>query len=272
MRLSHPAARALLLLVLMTLLPFSGVERALAADPGPRASQDRIDAYIQERMAAWSVPGLALAIVESGTVSLTRGYGVANREQQAPMTTQTLVAVGSTTKPVTVTAVLQLAEQGKLDLDAPVTKYLPWFSMDDPRFGSITVRQLLNHTSGIPASASLDGNQDADALEQRVRALDWEQLRSAPGTHWEYANDGFNVAGLIVQAVSGMPYEQYVQGRILKPLGMGRSTFDPAQGAAFGMAQGYVKRKGQVQAEKTRLTRGYDPAGMLLTDAEDSGR
>jgi CubicO group peptidase (beta-lactamase class C family) len=258
--------------MLVALLPLSSAGQALAADAGARASQNRIDAYIQERMAAWSVPGLSLAIVEDGQVSLTRGYGLANREQHAPMTPQTLVAVGSTTKPITATAALQLVEQGKLDLDTPVTKYLPWFSMDDPRFGQITVRELLSHTSGIPASASLDGNQDADALEQHVRALDWVQLRSDPGTHWEYANDGFNVAGLIVQVIAGVPYEQYVGDQILKPLGLQRSTFDPDQAAQLGLAQGYVKRKGQLQPTPTRLTRSYDPSGMLLTDAEDSSR
>jgi CubicO group peptidase (beta-lactamase class C family) len=265
--------RLAVIVVMIATAGLVGVARPARADAaGARASQDRIDAYIQERMAAWSVPGLSLAIVEDGAVSVTRGYGMANREQQTPMTPQMMVAVGSATKPVTTTAVLQLVEQGKLDLDAPVTRFLPWFSMDDPRFGGITVRELLNHTSGIPASASLDGNQDADALEQQVRALDWEQLRSDPGTHWEYANDGFNVAGTIVQAIAGVPYEQYVDTQILKPLGMTRSTFDPARGAQLGMVQGYVKRKGQLQPEPTRFTRGYDPAGMLLTDADDSGR
>src|SRR3954452_23823168 len=139
--------------------------RALA-EGGPRAPQDRIDAYVQERMAAWSVPGLSLAIVEDGKVSVTRGFGLANREQAVAMTPATLVAVGSTTKSVTALAILQLVEQGKVDLDAPVTRYLPWFSMDDPRAGEITVRQLLTHTSGIPASAALDGNQAPDALER----------------------------------------------------------------------------------------------------------
>ena len=86
-------------------------------------------------MAAWSVPGLSLAIVEDGKVSVTRGYGVANREQATPMTPQTLVAVGSTTKSVTALAVLQLVEQGNVDLDAPVTRYLPWFTLDDPALG-----------------------------------------------------------------------------------------------------------------------------------------
>src|SRR5205823_10772431 len=137
--------------------------------------------------------------------SVTRGFGLANREQAVAMTPETLVALGSTTKSVTALAILQFVEQGRVDLEAPVTRYLPWFSMDDPRAGEITVRQLLTHTSGIPASAQIDGNQDPDALEQRVRALDWEQLRSAPGTQFEYANDGFNVAGLIVQAVAGVP-------------------------------------------------------------------
>ena len=98
----------------------------------PRTASTR---YVQERMAAWSVPGLSLAIVEDGQVSVTRGYGLADREQARPMTPQTLVAVGSTTKPVTAPAVLQLVEQGNVDLDAPVTRYLPWFTLDDPRVG-----------------------------------------------------------------------------------------------------------------------------------------
>jgi CubicO group peptidase (beta-lactamase class C family) len=241
-------------------------------DPSARAPQDRIDGYVQERMAAWSVPGLALAIVEDGQVTLTRGYGLADREQGRPMTPQTPIAIGSTTKPLTATAVLQLVEAGKVGLDDPVTRYLPWFQLDDPRTAGITVRQLLSHTSGIPASASLDGRQDADALERRVRSLEWEKPRSAPGTRWEYANDGFNTAGLIVQVVSGMAYEQYIAEAILKPLGMTRSTFDPIRAVELGLAQGYVRRKGELSPEQTRLTRAYNPSGMLLASADDAGR
>ncbi|MCC6178751.1 MAG: serine hydrolase [Chloroflexi bacterium] len=236
------------------------------------ATQDQIDGYVQERMSAWNVPGLALAIVENGRVSVTRGYGAANLTDGTPMTPHTLVAVGSTTKGVTALAVMQLAEQGTIDLDAPVTRYLPWFHLDDERSAAITVRQLLDNTSGIPASAELTGSQEPDGLERRVRALEYSPLRSAPGSRWEYANDGFNTAGLIVQVVSGVPYEQYVQEHIFGPLGMTHSTFDPAQAASLGLAQGYVRRTGQLMAAQTRLTRGYNPSGMLLTDAEDSGR
>ncbi len=237
-----------------------------------RASQDRVDAYVDERMAAWSIPGLALAVVEDGQVTLTRGYGLADREHARPMTPQTPVAVGSATKPITATAIMQLVEAGKVELDAPVTRYLPWFNLDDPRSAQITVRQLLSHTSGIPASASLTGGQEPDALERRVRALEWEKLRTAPGARWEYANDGFNTLGLVVQAVSGVSYEQYVADKILTPLKMTRSTFDPARAAELGLAQGHVKRKGELRAEKTRLTKAYNPSGMLLTSAEDAGR
>jgi CubicO group peptidase (beta-lactamase class C family) len=235
-------------------------------------AQAQLDAYIQERMTAWSVPGLALSIVEGGRVTVTQGYGLADREQSRPMTPQTPVAVGSTTKPLTAAAIMQLVEAGAVELDARVTQYLPWFTLDDPRSTEITVRQLLNHTSGIPASASLDGRQEPDALERRVRSLEWERLSSTPGTRFEYSNDGFNTAGLIVQVVSGLPYEQYMTQKLLGPLGMTRSTFDPARAAELGLAQGYLKRKGQLRPEKTRLTRSYNPAGMLLTTAEDSGR
>ena len=114
--------------------------------------------------------------------------------------------------------------------------------------------------------------QEADALERRVRALEWLKLQSAPGQRFEYANDGFNTAGLIVQTVSGMPFEQYIAEKILKPLKMTRSTFDPARAAELGLAQGYLKRKGELRPEKTRLTKAYNPSGMLLTSAEDAGR
>ena len=236
------------------------------------AAQERIDAYVQERMAAWSIPGLAVAVVEDGQVVLTRAYGLADREQNRPMTPQTPVAVGSATKPITATAIMQLVEAGTVDLDTPVTRYLPWFTLDDPRAAEITVRQVLNHTSGIPASASLTGGQEPDALDRRVRALEWEKLRSAPGARWEYANDGYNTLGAIVQAVSGMPYEQYVAEKILSPLGMTHTTFDPVRAAELGLAQGYLKRKGELRPERTRLTRAYNPSGMLLASAEDGGR
>jgi CubicO group peptidase (beta-lactamase class C family) len=237
-----------------------------------RASQDRIDAYVRERMAAWSIPGLSLAIVEDGQVTLTRGFGQADREQSRPMTPQTPVAIGSTTKPLTATAIMQLVEAGTVELDAPVTRYLPWFNLDDPRSAEITVRQLLSHTSGIPASASSTGAQEPDALERRIRALEWEKLRYAPGARWEYANDGYNTLGLIVQTVSGLPYEQYVDEKILKPLGMTHATFDPARAAELGMAQGYLKRKGELRPEKTRLTKAYNPSAMLVASADDAGR
>ncbi|MCC7370200.1 MAG: beta-lactamase family protein [Chloroflexi bacterium] len=274
------SARAGLAAVAASLVSSARPWPAVAASPGLRGSQptsgqvaqDQIDGYIQERMAAWSVPGLSLAIVEGGQVTLARGYGLADREQNRPMTPQTLVAVGSTTKPLTAAAIMQLVEAGAVSLDAPVTRYLPWFTVDDPRANEITVRHLLNHTSGIPASASLDSRQEPDALERRVRSLEWERLSSAPGTRFEYGNDGFNTAGLIMQVVSGLPYEQYVGERLLAPLGMTRSTFDPARAAELGMAQGYLKRKGQLRPEKTRLTRAYNPAGMLVSTAEDSGR
>ena len=223
-------------------------------------------------MAAWSVPGLSLAIVDGSQLTVLRGYGQADREQARPMTPQTPVAVGSTTKPLTATAIMQLVEAGAVELDAPVTRYLPWFTLDDPRSGEITVKQLLNHTSGIPASASLDGRQEPDALERRVRSLEWERLNGAPGSRFEYGNDGFNTAGLIVQVVSGMPYEQYIAEKLLTPLKMTRSTFEPGKATELGVAQGYLKRKGQLRPEKTRLTKAYNPAGMLLTCAEDSGR
>jgi CubicO group peptidase (beta-lactamase class C family) len=136
---------------------------------------DEIDNFVEAQMRELHIPGLALAIVQTDQITHLQGYGIADPSGR-PVTPQTLFLIGSTTKSFTALAVMQLVEQGQLELDAPVQRYIPWFGIADPAASTeITVRDLLNQTSGI---STADGNSDlsrddtaVDALEQRARAI-----------------------------------------------------------------------------------------------------
>lgn len=234
--------------------------------------RQRIDRFVAERMAQGQVPGLALSVLQEGRPAYLRGYGQADLEQGIPVTEATPFAVGSTTKGMTALAVMKLVEEGRLDLDAPVQGYLGGLSFTDPRARAITLRQLLSHTSGLPASAAFDGSQDAAALERQVRAAAATFLSRDPGSGYEYANDGFNLAGWVIQQVSGLPYESYLQRHLFTPLGMQDTTFDPERAAALGLAQGYLKRRGRLEPRPTPFSRGYNPAGMAISSARDLSR
>lgn len=238
----------------------------------PAALLSRIDTFVFDRMAAQKLPGLSLVIVKDGQVRYSQGYGLANLETQTKMADRTRVAIGSTTKGMTALAVMQLVEQHKLDLDARVTTYLPWFKLNDPRGGAITLRHLLAHTSGLPTGIKFDGNRDPNALDQHVRALANTALHRMPGSGYEYANDGYAVAGLIVQVVSKMPYADYMHKFVFAPFGMMDATFDIARAEREGMAQGYVKQRGGFVPRPMSVSQGIAPAGTLLTSARDVGR
>jgi CubicO group peptidase (beta-lactamase class C family) len=187
------------------------------------------------------------------------------------MTDRTPVAVASQAKGMTALAIMQLVEQGKVDLDAPVITYLPWFKVDDPLSSSITVRQVLTHTAGLRPDLILDGNRDRDALEQRVRDLATVKLNRAPGTAYEYATDGYAIAGLIVQTVSGMPFKNYMAQNVFAPLAMQDATFDPDEAEQNGLALGYSKQRGVLSPAPMLVTLGLAPGSWAIVSAHDLG-
>jgi CubicO group peptidase (beta-lactamase class C family) len=265
------AFRALALPVALVVALTPVIATAAPGRPETTDRATRIDEYVRGRMPDLRTPGLSLVVVDGDQVLFTRGYGLADRDAATPMTEDTPVAVASTTKGMTALAMMQLVEQGLVDLDAPVTRYLPEFSMDDERAADITVRQVLSHTAGIPSSVVTDLGQDDPALERRVAFLATVKLIRAPGSGYEYANDGYSVAGLIVQTVSGMPYEDYLAAHVFEPLGMARTTFDVAQAVDLGLATGHAKSRGIVTAGPLPLSRGSNPAGGVLTTAREVG-
>lgn len=231
----------------------------------------RIDAFVERRRVEGHVPGLSLVVLQGGSVAHIRGYGHARLEPAEAMTPEHLVAIGSTTKGMTALLALQLVGEGALALDAPVRDVLPWFATAGDAGHAITLRQLLSHQAGLPASAVFDGATDAGALERRVRALAEVALAHAPGERFEYANDGYSTAGLMIQAAAGAPFEAVMDERLFAPLGMRGARFVGAEPAPM-QVQGYLRQRGASEPQPLPLGRGAAPAGMVLASARDVGR
>lgn len=228
------APRRLYLLAVLLVLSFSS-QRLWAADPidAPLAPERaaRMDSAIQAEMAREKVVGLAIGIIEHGRIEYLKGYGLADREKQVPVTTETMFRWASCSKPMTAIAAMQLVEQGRLDLDADVRKYVPEF----PDKGVIvTVRDLLCHESGIPHYA----NGKVIATERTydtphpfadpVMSLDKfkeSPLLFKPGERFSYSSYGYVLLSAVVQRAGGEKFADQVAERIARPLGM--ATFQP---------------------------------------------
>ena len=197
------------------------------------ATVAEIDTLVTEMMACTKLPGFALGVVKDGELVYAKGFGVTSLDGGEPVTPQTVFQWAETSMALTAMAVMQLVEQGKIDLDAPVTDYLPYFQMKDEGYKDITVRQLLTHSSGIPDSGDAMADwenfmpqYDAGATERWVRNdLAETGLLFAPGTGFEYSDIAYALLGAVVGAASGQTYEEYMSEHIFAPLGMDKSTF-----------------------------------------------
>ena len=151
------------------------------------------------------------------------------------LTDDILYGVGSVSKVYTAAAMMRLVEDGKVDLDAPVTTYLPDFTMADARYKDITVRMLLNHSSGLMGSAGpssfLFGDGAHDASDDLLERLSTQTLQADPGAYSVYSNDSYTLAQLVIEAASGMDYGAYLHEAVIEPLGL-ENTFVPADNAA----------------------------------------
>ena len=277
---SQPSARlirwshgALLLAILA--LTFRSAQ-AQAGSNGP-ATPDfaAIDRYVEAQMGEQRIPGLALGIVKGDQIVHLRGFGVASPDG-TPMTARTPLSIGSLTKSFTAVAIMQLVEAGRLELEAPVQRYLPWFQIADPVASArITLRQLLSHSSGLPRTLDTEyenrPDEGADTLERRLRSLAPMALEQAPGTYG-YSNAGYQVLAMVLQQVTGQSYEEYVGEHIFAALGMGQSFTALNAANEHGMATGHHYWFGVPVASGLPGYRVGPGNGGLFSSAEDMGR
>lgn len=266
---------------LIGVLAFAGLAgEAIQASPteADETVADRLEAvddFVAERMGALHIPGLALVLIDGGQIAYEHGYGVADTSGRA-VTVHTPFMLASTSKQLTGIAVQQLVRAGTLDLDAPVSRYLAVFDSADEAHRSITIRQLLGHTSGFSAELSVANHipgGPGETLEANARRLAGETLAHQPGSTFEYSDANYDLLGYMVEEVSGMPYAEYLQKHVLDPLGMHESYTNQADAERAGLADGYYPWFGVVSLPTSfACTESALPSSCVASSAHDLAR
>jgi D-alanyl-D-alanine carboxypeptidase len=271
-------------LSLVLLLPFLyvAVVRAqnapIAEHPEVASSIRMLEAWIDSQMAYRGLPGMSVGIVYNQDLIWSKGFGYSDVDNKTPATPKTLYRMASVTKLFTATAIMQLRDTGKLHLDDPIAKYLPWFKIRNrfPDTPSITIRHLLTHTSGLPREAAFPYwmENNFPTREQIIESLPKQATIFPPETRWKYSNLALSLAGEIVSAVSGEPYEGYIQKYILEPLEMSRTSIIFPEEQKSRLAIGYGRRMpdGQREVRPFMDSKGITPAANLSSTVEDLAR
>lgn len=198
------------------------------------------------------IPGASIAVLEHGTILYSKGFGMANREKGLPVTADTLFNTGSVDKVYVAASILTLQQAGKLSIDDPVTNYLTEFMMEDPRYPNITLRMLIDHTSGLPCDLGgvyfrTDRYTDPDFIPNIMDQLTHSRLVCTPGEYKSYCNVGCILSKVIVERVSGLSYGEYLKQIFFEPMGLKNTTLsaDPT-------------------ISEDRFARCYSAAGKLL--------
>ena len=232
-----------------------------------------LDTYIKKGMADWRIPGLAAAVVKNGQVVFAHGYGVRELGKDAPVDTHTLFAIGSTTKAMTAALVGMLVDEKKVDWDAPVTRYLPWFQLKDPSdTRHLMVRDLLTHRAGLGNADYLwyGQNSSTEEILKRVRLIDPAYpIRSS----FIYQNIMYAAAGAVIEAASGKPWAEMMRTRIFEPLGMADTipTAD-ALGARNNVASPHDVVHGEVRVIENASVDPVAAAGAVWSSVADMSK
>lgn len=241
---------------------------ALSAAPTAQAPADK---SVDEIFSKWSstTPGCAVGVAVAGKPVLAKAYGMADLEHDVPNTPETIFEAGSVSKQFTAMAILLLAKDGKLSVDDPVRKYIP--ELPDYKV-PLTIRHMMNHTSGLRDWGSVEaiaGWPRTTREYTHAHVLDivsrQKSLNFTPGDHYSYSNTGFNLAAIIVERVSGMPFAQFERQRIFAPLGMTRTSWrDDHTRIVKGRAMAYELKDGQYHTDMP-FENVHGNGGLLTT-------
>ncbi len=242
-------------------------------------------AHWERRLAALAerhrVPGASLGILRVGTAGrpdevIEAAYGYANFPAKIEATTDTLFQIGSMSKVWTATLAMQLVDEGKLDLDAPVAEVLPELRLADAEVAkSVTMRHLLNHTSGIDGDVFTDTGRGDDCVEKYVDLLSEQKQNHPLGVTWSYCNAGFVLAGRVIEKLTGLTWDAALREKIYAPLGLKHTVTLPEEALLFRTAAGHVDRGGgdrtadPVLAPVWQLPRSLGPAGLISSTPAD---
>lgn len=260
-----------------------------------------LDAYLEKLVNSGSPQGLSLVIVKNDSIVYSKGFGWADGPRKIPATPQSVYHWWSITKIPTAIAILQLQEQGKLQLDDPVSKHLSFLKVKYPSHKSnpITIRQLLNHSSGIPDASAFrlmkwihhdrEPHLNQTAFVEKIFP-EYSTLQFEPGEKTAYTNIGYMLLGAIIEKVSGLSYKDYIKHNILEPLGMRQTdfvytremepfeaagshpAFNPISPLLYIMIGSYIRETSKRHLWMTRVYTNQEPSSALIGSAMDAAR
>src|SRR5438034_2795483 len=258
-------ARAKVSEILRRVTAAASVTTFLLASCGSNSSQPTYDAAIQEGQTAiqelinQGASAVAIALVDDKRIIWSQRFGLADRDTGQMPTDSTMFGIGSVSKMFATIAVMKLVDRGVVDLDTPLVTYLPAFRMAAAGYENITVRMLLNHSSGFPGTDYRNADIRSPPpryLDQVLQTLSMSRLKAPPGYMSVYCNDGFTITAALVEAMSGKSYVQFVQDEILTPLGMANTRYPLSAFPAGSYAKAYVKGAAKPQEFVNTLASG----------------
>ena len=254
----------------------ASVTTFLVASCGSKSSQPTYDAAIQEGQTAvqelinQGASAVAIALVDDKRIIWSQRFGLADRDTGQMPTDSTMFGIGSVSKMFATIAVMQLVDRGVVDLDTPLVTYLPAFRMAAAGYENITVRMLLNHSSGFPGTDYRNADIRSPVpgyLDQVLQTLSMSRLKAPPGYMSVYCNDGFTITVALVEATTGKSYVQFVQDEILTPLGMANTRYPLSAFPAGSYAKAYVNGAAKPQEFVNTLA-----SGAVYSTADDMAR
>jgi len=234
---------------------------------GQNANIKKIDNYLKAYQNKIPIPGFSIAIVQGNQIVFEKGYGIEKEGNNKAMNINSPLGIGSLGRGFTAVGIMQLVEKGQVDLDAPVTKYLPWFTTANKNLSDeITVRMCLSNTSAIPAQFEAVPSLDPDkSLAKFVRSMEGYYVKRKPGLAYEFSEEGYSIAGLIISELSGMTYSDYIEQYIFQPLNMSKTTTNPSRFEELNVLYGHeMALSNFIPAKRGTIDGNFFPSGSEM--------
>jgi CubicO group peptidase (beta-lactamase class C family)/D-alanyl-D-alanine dipeptidase len=272
----------IVLWLLAAVVAFHGATRFAVSADGPDIAPHKdyaplaatLRPFIERDMAEKQIPGLSVALVDDQETVWAQGFGLADSQSKRPATAATVYRIGSVSKLFTDIAIMQLVERGELNLDAPVSEYLPDFRPRNPFGPPITLRGLMSHRSGLlrepPVGNYFDPSEPS--LAATVRSLNETELVFAPQTHTKYSNAAIAVVGDVLEARNHQAFAKYLKHAVLDPMGMGHSSFEPDRGVVQDLATAKMWTYDGKTFVAPTFQLGMSPAGSMYSTVTDLGK
>ncbi len=251
-------------------------------DKGKKDVFRELEQEAERYLSTYRLPGMSVGAIVDNKLVFAKGFGVKELGRPVPMTGESIMSMCSVSKAFAGTAIMQLVEAGKMDVDHPMVEYVPYFELIDPRYTQITIRHILSHTSGLPALTDADfwGEwqdpwYDDGAAERYVRSLKEANvvLSSDPGTAWGYSDMGYDVLADVIHKVSGELFETYCKNHIFDPLGMSHTTFLKSEVPPGLLVNAHVRENGQtIVSPIFPYDRKHAPSSCLFCNIKDMAR